>query len=1209
MNLAHLLPLLASWPALATLQQSLAEGHRAVHLEGAPIAARPWLLASLPARPLLIVTWSLKEAEALIETLHILLPPDRKVTLLPDSLSLLLDDEESERDVSKAGRRMALLVGLAQSERPDILVTTGVALGQRLPPPSVIEKRHIRVSVGDTLSLDALSARLGAFGYTREDLANRPGTFARRGDILDIFPAHSEQPYRIDLFGDDVESIRPFDPESQLSQGKAERVDIFPAHEVAFTRDSMASASAAVKKLLAEEVKRREKAGEDAERIERLQDSVGADIARLSQGGYFAGIERYLTLLHPDAVSLTDYLPADTLLVFDEPSQVRSHANLAWEEAEKNLESRAVRGEIVRTHPVPNSDDALKAATKSRPTLLFSLRDRGLPWLAPDVHIQTNGAPAEKFMGRPAPLAEALDTYVKNGARVAVISAQAPRIRGILAERGGTEVPVETLLKPGVAGRGVALVNGVLSAGFRLPDVPLVILTDSEVFGDARDAIKQKKLQKKEFRDGMRLTSLLDIKPGDYVVHLYHGIGLYQGLTRRTVPAGVGLPSVEREFLMVSYDGNDKLYVPVDQLDRIQKYIGSGEGTPSVHKLGSQEWLKATARAQRQVKEMAGELIKLYAARQSLPGFAYNVDSPWVREMEDAFPYTETPDQLKAIEDVKKDLALPRPMDRLICGDVGYGKTEVAMRAAFQVASEGRQVAVLCPTTVLAAQHYHSFCERLGAFPIRIDQLSRFRSPKQQAQTLLDLKLGAVDIVVGTHRILSKDLEFKDLGLVVVDEEQRFGVVHKERLKQLRQTVDVVTMTATPIPRTLHMSLSGIRDMSLINDPPQGRLPIKTFIKERDDLLIKEAIQNELDRGGQVYFVHNRVQGIEYIKNSLEKLVPTARFRVGHGQMDSDSLEEIMLDFYQKKFDVLVSTTIVESGLDIPNVNTIIVDNADMFGLGQLYQLRGRVGRSRTQGYAYLLHKRGKLLRTVAEQRLDALKEFSDLGSGYKIAMRDLELRGAGNLLGAEQHGMVAAVGFDLYTQLLEQAIHEAKGEEPDKELSPLPSVDLPVAATIPEKYVPGEAQRILMYKKLAAVREFADVAKLQEEFEDRFGDPPPPVWNALALLRLRLTCQEIGIDSIATEAGKATIAFKLGVELPKHAIRPLTIAYRAAGHVFEPKRVILRLPSASKILPFVEEMIAALKEAIAKPAPPRVTPGGSSTRRIPGPREPGWRP
>lgn len=530
------------------------------------------------------------------------------------------------------------------------------------------------------------------------------------------------------------------------------------------------------------------------------------------------------------------------------------------------------------------------------------------------------------------------------------------------------------------------------------------------------------------------------------------------------------------------------------------------------------------------------------------------------------------------------------------------------MRAAFQVASEGRQVAVLCPTTVLAAQHYHSFCERLGAFPLRVDQLSRFRNPRQLAQTVLDLKVGGVDIVVGTHRILSKDIEFKDLGLVIVDEEQRFGVVHKERLKQLRQSVDVVTMTATPIPRTLHMSLSGIRDMSLINDPPDGRLPIKTFIKERDDLLIKEAILRELERGGQVYFVHNRVQGIEFIKNSLEKLVPTARFRVGHGQMDADSLEEIMLDFYAKKFDVLVSTTIVESGLDIPNVNTIIVDNADKFGLGQLYQLRGRVGRSRAQGYAYLMYKRGKPLKTVAEQRLDALKEFSDLGSGYKIALRDLELRGAGNLLGAEQHGMVAAVGFDLYTQLLEAAMHEAKGEEPDKGLAPLPTVDLPVAAAIPEKYIPGEAQRILIYKKLAAVRERTDVAQLQDELEDRFGDPPPPVWNALALLRLRLTCQEIGIESIATEAGKATITFRMNTELPRHAIRPLTATHRAAGHVFESRRVILRLPSASKILATVEEMVEVLRRAFTEPPPPRVTPGGASGRRIPGPREPGWR-
>jgi transcription-repair coupling factor (superfamily II helicase) len=670
-------------------------------------------------------------------------------------------------------------------------------------------------------------------------------------------------------------------------------------------------------------------------------------------------------------------------------------------------------------------------------------------------------------------------------------------------------------------------------------------------------------------------------------VHIYHGIGQFFGLVKMKVQG------VEKEYLLIQYEGSDKLYVPVDQVDRVQKYIGSEGAPPSVSKLGGSDWIKTKAKAQRLVKEIAGELIELYAARQAAPGHAYGEDTPWQREMEDAFPYTETPDQQAAIDDVKRDLEAPKPMDRLICGDVGYGKTEVAIRAAFKVASEGRQVAILCPTTVLAAQHYATFSERLAAFPLKVDMLSRFRNAKEQAQTVEALRNGSVDIVVGTHRLLSKDLEFKDLGLVIVDEEQRFGVTHKERLKQLRKTVDVLTMTATPIPRTLQMSLSGIRDMSLINDPPEGRTPVKTLIKEYDEGLIREALIRELDRGGQAYFIHNRVDSIYHVAQRLEKIVPEARFQIGHGQMPEDDLEEAMLDFYEHKFDVLVCTTIVESGLDISNVNTIIIDNADKFGLAQLYQLRGRVGRSRRQAHALLLYQRHKQLSTIAEQRLGALREFSELGSGYKIALRDLELRGAGSLLGAEQSGTVATVGLDLYMQLLEEAVREFKGDPPDKMSIPLPTVDVPVAASIPETYVPGEPQRILMYKKLSAVRNREDVSRLQEEFEDRFGDPPPPVWNALGLLRLRLRCQEIGIESITSEASKITIAFRKDVKLPVHTIKPLTAAFRAQGHVFTSERVTLQI-TTSKVLTTLEEMVEILARALTEPPPPRVSPGGS---------------
>ncbi len=1211
MTLSQLLPLADGWDTLAQVRDALRRGRRSAQLEGLPVAAKGWMLARLlqemtpsGGKPpfLLVLTYTEEQAQRLAQDIREFLPEDAggTVRVLPTSLPLLLDDEESGRDVGRAGKRLATLMALANGEPVSALIAPITALLQKSPPPAAMKNRRLTISVGDTLNLDTAAARLTAFGYSREDQVNLPGSFARRGDILDVFPSDADAPVRIDLFGDDVESIRLFDRETQMSSGKMETVTIVAAHEVAYTRESMVKASEAARKVLARRVadfqKRQSVPGADAallrERMERLQENAEGDITRLSQAAYFPGIERYMPLLHPDAGCALDYLPlgddgqSDVLVVLDEPSQMKSHSERDIEVIEKNLAGRAERGEIL---PVPDPicetfEDAILQAAKDRPVLFLSLLARSLHFIQPAAEFHAQGAaPAESFAGKPGALADTITTYIKNKARVIVVSAQAPRVRGLLQDRSIAETPLQ-ILANAKRGGGVTLVNGVLRSGFRLPDARLIVFTDAEIFGSAQDKLKGRK---REFRDGMRITSLLDLKEGDYVVHIHHGIGMYRGLTKMTVQG------VEKEYLLIQYEGGDKLYVPVDQVDRVQKYIGSEGGAPNVNKLGGQEWAKTTAKAKRQVKEMAGELIALYAARQSTPGHAYGEDTPWQREMEDAFPHTETPDQAAAIEDVKRDLESPRPMDRLICGDVGYGKTEVAIRAAFKVASEGRQVAVLCPTTVLAAQHYANFAERMASFPLRVDMLSRFRSSKEQAKTIEDIKLGAVDVIIGTHRLLSKDVEFKDLGLVVVDEEQRFGVTHKERLKQLRKSVDVLTMTATPIPRTLHMSLSGIRDMSLINDPPEGRTPVKTLIKEYDDDLVREAILREMDRGGQVYFIHNRVESIYSVAAHLQKVCPTARIQVAHGQMNPDDLEETMLDFYERNFDVLVCTTIVESGLDISNVNTIIIDNADKLGLSQMYQLRGRVGRSPRQAYAYLLYRKNKMLSTVAEQRLGALREFSDLGSGYKIALRDLELRGTGNLLGAEQSGTVSQVGFDLFTQLLEQAVREYKGEEQDKTQIPLPTVDLPVAAAIPDKYVPGEAQRILMYKKLAAVRDRADVARLQEEFEDRFGDPPPPVWNALGLLRLRLKCQEIGIDSITTEGTRIQIVFKKEVKLPIHTLKPLTAAFKAQGHTFTQDRVSLLIQS-SKVLQQVEEMVSILEKALQEKTPPRVSPGGS---------------
>ena len=785
--------------------------------------------------------------------------------------------------------------------------------------------------------------------------------------------------------------------------------------------------------------------------------------------------------------------------------------------------------------------------------------------------ISTQAGAMESFAGRMPAFFEAIDGWLGARFRCVIVTEQAERVRQILAEHKLPVSPSDRLETGGEA--GVYVLPGSLLGGFKLPEANLMLATDTDIFGHRA----HQKPQKRAFKEGLKITSYLELREGDFVVHINHGIGRYAGITRMK-----GADGAERDYLLLEYDAGDKVYVPTDQVDRVQKYIGSADSPPTVTRLHTGDWARATSKARKQVQEMAVELIKLYAARKASTGHALPPDTPWQTEMEDAFPYEETPDQMAAIEDVKRDLEDDKPMDRLICGDVGYGKTEVAIRAAFKVVNAGRQVAILCPTTILAQQHLGTFRERLAAYPVKIEMLSRFVSKAESTQTLRGLEEGTVDIVIGTHKILSKDVKFHRLGLLVVDEEQRFGVTHKERIKQMKKNVDVLTLTATPIPRTLHMSLSGIRDMSLIDDPPEGRMAIKTYVKEYDDELVREVILRELDRGGQIYFLHNRIESISHVAEKIRRLVPSARCEIAHGQMHADDLEDIMLRFEDKDFDVLVCTTIVESGLDIPNVNTIVVDNADRLGLSQLYQLRGRVGRSRRQGYAYLLYRKDKQLTDVAEKRLNALREFSDLGSGYKVALRDLEIRGAGNLLGAAQSGTVSTVGFDLYTQLLSQAINEMRGEPSEGDFE-LPNVSLPLDALIPGLYIPSEAERILMYKKLTAVRKVEDVQRIQEEFEDRYGDPPRPVWNLLSLLRLRLRCADIGISAIVAEKRRVAVRFS-GTHLTQEIIRKL--ARHHMQHQYLPDVVFLSTPDTpARMLTVIEEMVEVLASAL----PPKI--------------------
>jgi len=1232
MDLRELPGLAEDYPAYQELKKAVARGG-VTQLEGLPVPAKGWLLAQLQrdtARPLVVISYNAEQAARLAADLARYGVEEDALTSLVSSTETLIFAEGAP-DLAQTGHRIAALQQIAQGSARVMVGPIGAWL-QRTVRPDLIKDRRVELPVGEAVDIASLEKSLVDFGYERVEAVEQAGQWTRRGGILDIFPGDAALPFRVDFFGDDIESIRPFDVETQRSVGKVEALTVAAVREIPYEDAAVSEAVARLKRELPGRAQALKKANLDdrgAEHAERLEERVEGDIAQLQSRVPFDAMEYYLPYLYPDAVCALDYIPDDALIILDEPSQAKAR----WEQRETEIAeimaARAARGEsltpdmphacgfgtvvakIAPTQtaytpdpsPVPGeggrtgkeaartrslSDSPLPLAGEgpgvgaSHPALLLALLGRGLDGIKIDKtnSIPTQAGAMENFAARLPAFFEALDGWLGARFRCVIVTEQNERMRQILADHKIPASPLDRLENSGEA--GVFVLPGSLLGGFKLPEANLMLATDTDIFGHRA----HQKPPKRAFKEGLKITSYLELREGDYVVHIHHGIGRYGGITRLK-----GADGAERDYLLLEYDGGDKVYVPTDQVDRVQKYIGSADSPPTITRLNSGDWARATKKARKQVQEMAADLIKLYAARKAATGHAMPPDTPWQQEMEDAFPYQETPDQLAAIEDVKKDLEDDKPMDRLICGDVGYGKTEVAIRAAFKVVNSGRQVAVLCPTTILAQQHLGTFRERLAAYPVKIEMLSRFVSKAEATQTLKGLADGTVDIVIGTHKILSKDVNFHKLGLLVVDEEQRFGVAHKERIKQMKRNVDVLTLTATPIPRTLHMSLAGIRDMSLIDDPPEGRIAIKTFVKEYDDELVREVILRELDRGGQIYFLHNRIESISHVAEKVRRLAPTARVEIAHGQMHEDDLEDVMLRFGDREFDVLVCTTIVESGLDISNVNTIVVDNADKLGLSQLYQLRGRVGRSRRQGYAYLLYRKDKQLSEVAEKRLSALREFQDLGSGYKVALRDLEIRGAGNLLGAAQSGTVATVGFDLYTQLLSQAINEMKGEPMEMEWE-LPQVALPLDALIPGIYIPSEAERILMYKKLTAVRKTDDVQRIQDEFEDRYGDPPRPVWNLLALLRLRLRCHEIGISSVVAEKRRVAIRFS-GTHLTPEIIRKLSRSYMQ--HQFLPDIVFLATPDTpARMLTAVEEMV----EVLAKVLPPKAVP-------VPAPRPP----
>ena len=1128
--LSGLLPLLNPLPEYRALLDRL-QGHaRAPAVERLVRPARAYLLAALHRdlnRPMLVVVPRPEMARRLAEELAAWSEVPEVVHLLPDPG--VLPFEHAPWPPESRQRRLAALAALNHPDKgatPPLVVVSVRALMHRTLPPREMRLGLRRLRLGQSIHLSEIMERWVALGYQPAEVVEAPGTFSRRGGIVDCFPPNLRFPIRIELFGNQVDSLRFFDPTTQRTLTRAEEAWIGPATE-ALPRHGPAAV---------------EQMGPlDFSRCHPMAESqFRQDLENLRQGVLFPGIELYLPYLHSMPASVLDHLPEDSLLVMEDPLGVEEAMSEALGQAEELRRELVSSGDLPEGFASPYVDASLllERLRQRRDLILGSGEEPPAPGeLGYRFHL------AARYGGQLKKVAAEVQRLQRERSRVVILSRQAPRLVELLREAGAGVSTAEDVLEPPSRG-GVVVSRHLLEEGWVLdladgvkPQAgthTLHLLTDAEIFGWARP----KPRRSRTLRAVAPETFFADLSPGDYVVHIEHGIGRFLGL------ATMNLDGVPKEYIQVEYAAGDRLYVPVHQADRLTRYVGLSQEPPTLHRLGTADWDNVKAQARRAVADIAEELLDLYAARSVVQGHAFSPDSPWQDELEAAFPYVETEDQLHAIEAVKADMEREVPMDRLICGDVGYGKTEVAVRAAFKAVMDGKQVAVLVPTTVLAQQHFKTFQERLAPFPVEVEMLSRFRSRGRQRQILRRLEEGTLDVVIGTHRLLQKDVRFRDLGLVIIDEEQRFGVSHKERLKQLRKEVDVLTLTATPIPRTLHLSLTGVRDMSTIETPPEERLPIRTVMAEYDDTLVRRAIQRELDRGGQVYFVQDRVRGIEQMAARVQRLVPEARVAVAHGQMPEKDLERVMLEFATGQVDVLVCTSIIESGLDIPNANTIIINRAHHFGLAQLYQLRGRVGRSAVRAYAYLLTPRHQILSPVERRRLEAVVEARELGAGFQIAMRDLEIRGAGEILGARQHGHIAAVGFDLYCRLLAEAVRQRRqqreegaeerippeterpsrrrGAEPS--LMPLVSIELPLRAYIPEEYIPSQQLRLQLYRRLASVTEPAQVRELEGELQDRFGPLPEPVQNLLYQLRLKALALAAGAQAVTCEEGQFVV-------------------------------------------------------------------------------------
>ena len=1013
--------------------------------------------------------------------------PDASLFLPRETPLVHVMNASSER----AGSRASALSSLLFRENRLVICSMG-ALLQRLAPRDVYVSQCVRLKTGDETSPRALVQRLAAAGYERVELVEGRGQVASRGDLVDVYPPDARYPIRVEFWGDTIDQMRDFDPITQRSVEQRTEALLPPAYETPQTEQAIARA------------------------LRHAADKIGFEtqVELWQQGLPAAGADAMLPLLYPKLDTLLDYLPESAVLVLDEPARLEEAAKTAEMTFAESVTAMLERGEgdAAQGKLQLGAEETLSLLNTPRTAACYALT-RPHHAFPPKEIVQFFARPAPQYMGDTEELLRDVRLWKQTGeAAVLFAGEHAKPLFEQLAAAGAEVAFSETLSRPPV--RGEALVTGdALLTGFAYPELHLTVLGASELFGK-RSAVK--KVQKKR-----NTLSFSELSVGDYVVHEAHGIGRFVGVESLTVDGST------RDYLLLEYRGGDRLYIPTDQMDRVQKYVGGGDEdtVPHLSKLGGSEWQGRVNRAKASAKKLAVDLAELYAARVSVRGFAFSKDTPWQTQLEERFPYQETPDQLESIREIKADMERPHPMDRLLCGDVGYGKTEVALRAAFKAVQDSKQVAFLVPTTILAEQHYNTLAARFSDFPVRTACLSRFQSAEQRKQVKKKLAAGEIDVVVGTHALLAKDVRFKDLGLLIIDEEHRFGVNHKEQIKALRQEIDVLTLTATPIPRTLNLSMSGIRDISVIETPPDARYPVQTFVLEYTDGLVTDAVTRELSRGGQVYIVNNRVRSIEQYAEHLRELLPEAAVLVAHGQMPEKQLEQAMMDFMEHKADVLLCSTIIESGLDIPNANTLLVLEADRMGLAQLYQLKGRVGRSTRLGYAYFTVQRGRAMNEKAHKRLMAIREFTQFGAGFQLAMRDLEIRGAGSLLGAEQHGHIADIGYEYYLKIVQAAVREARGEE-----TPLPetdvTLDIPMSAHIPGGFIPNEVQRLSAYRRIADAEGEDAQLLLREELEDRYGELPEEVENLFLLAKIKQLAKRAYIGLVTVRDGEAKLSF-----------------------------------------------------------------------------------